>query len=195
MLIYCVVCIKVPTCDFGFIVTLSCERTSMEQVLQQVYLTELYNEVEAYAATKCPGCNFLEPNKLLHSCIHWTFLEKYTSYLNHGGDVNDNKVVQLALLVQKDLQLPGDFSKEKCLEFVRLIKQVKLVQLYLPVEERVYSLINNLKVKQVMQDVVQENCNLGISSQKSHNDIHLVTPGDLVKQTTSCDSDKQNTSD
>ena len=185
------------TCSCGFILTLptSSERVSMEQILQQVYLQELYYQVEDFAATHCQGCHFLLPNKLLHSCIHWTFLEKYTSYLNYGGDVNEDKVVQLALLVQKDLQLPGDLSKEKCVEYVRLIKQIKLVELFLPVDERIYSLINNLKVKQVMQDVVQENCNLGISSQKSHNDIHLVTPGDLVKQTTSCDSDKQNTSD
>ena len=164
----------------------------MEQVLQQVYLQELYDQVQAYAGTKCQGCHYLEPNKLLHSCIHWTFLDKYSSYINQGGDVNEDKVVQLALLVQKDLQLPGDLSTEKCLEYVRLIKQVKLVQLYLPVDERIYSLINNLKVKEVMEDSGQEDCNHGRSN-KCHNDIHLVTPDDLLKQTTSCEGDSERT--
>ena len=187
------------TCSCGFILTLptSSERVSMEQILQQVYLQELYYQVEDFAATHCQGCHFLLPNKLLHSCIHWTFLEKYTSYLNYGGDVNEDKVVQLALLVQKDLQLPGDLSKEKCVEYVRLLKQIKLVELFLPVDERIYSLIKNFKVKQVMEDVGQDYHNSRQSSCKIHNDIHLVTPEDLVRQTTSYqgDTESQVTSD
>ena len=169
----------------------------MEQVLQQVYLQELYDQVEAFAATQCQGCYFLQPNKLLHSCIHWTFLDKYSSYIDYGGDVNEDKVVQFAMSVQKDLQLHGDLSLEKCLELVRLFKQVNLVQLFLPVDQRVYSLINNLKVKQVMEDVGEENPTLGPSCSKGLYNIHLVTPEDLLRQTTACegDSKSQATSD
>ena len=169
----------------------------MEQVLQQVYLQELYDQVEAYAATQCHECNFRQPNKLLHSCIHWTFLDKYASYKNHGGDVREDRVVQLAMSVQKDLQLPSDFSMEKCLELVGLFKQINLVQLFFPVDERIYSLIKTFKVKQVMEDVGQEYYNSRQSSCKIHNDIHLVTPEDLVRQTTSYqgDTESQVTSD
>lgn len=164
----------------------------MEQVLQQVYLQELYDQVQAHAATQCQGCYFLQPNKLLHSCIHWTFFDKFTSYMNHGGDTDEEKVVQLAMSVQKDLQLPDDLSMEKCLDYVRLLKQVNLVQLFVPVDHRVYSLINDLKVKQVMGGVGGEACNLGHSFSKSHDDIHLVTPDDLFRQTTSRQGGSEN---
>ena len=162
-----------------------------------MYLQELYEQVEAFAARQCQGCHFLLPNKLLHSCIHWTFLEKYTSYLNHGGDVSEDRVVQLAMSVQKDLQLGCDLSVDKCLELVKLFKQVNLVQLFLPADERIYSLIKNFKVKQVMEDVGQDYHNSKQSSCKIHNDIHLVTPEDLVRQTTSYqgDTESQVTSD
>ena len=157
----------------------------MEQLLQQVYLQELYDQVEAYAATQCQGCYFLQPNKLLHSCIHWSFLDKYSSYINHGEGVNEDKIVKLAMSVHKDLQLSGDLSMEKCLELVRLFKQVNLMQLFLPVDGRVFSLINEAKMKQVIEDVGQGDVHLNISPAEKcdgHNDskgVHLLKPEDL----------------
>ena len=99
--------------------------------------------------------------------------------------MDEKSVVQLAKSVHKALQVPQELSEDKCLELVRLFKQVNLMQLFLPVDGRVFSLINEAKMKQVIEDVGQGDVHLNISPAEKcdgHNDskgVHLLKPEDL----------------